>query len=132
MRTINLFEGIKFNQRNAHAESLHSNEDGRALRFAFLPEQHIKQHEAPHSPIHLIILQGRGMFASGDGVECECSEGMMVAFDAGEPHTVRALDEKLVYVAIYKENPATHQYESEHRQMVEAQPQHHGHNQETK
>lgn len=31
MRTFDLFEGIEFNERNAHAESLHSNEEGRAL-----------------------------------------------------------------------------------------------------
>lgn len=132
MRTVDLFADIKFSERKAHAESLHSNEEGRALRFAFLPEQELETHEAPHSPIHLVIIQGRGMFAGADGVERECSEGMLVAFDAGESHTVRALDEKLVYVAIYNENPATHLYESEHRQMLEAQAQHHEHSQEEK
>ena len=132
MRTFDLYEGTEFNARNAHAESLHSNEEGRALRFAFLPGQRLETHEALHSPVHLIILQGRGMFAGADGVERECSKGMMVAFDSGEPHTVRALDEKLVYVAIYKENPATHMYESEHRQMLEAQPQQHDDSKEEK
>jgi len=125
VRTFDLFEGIKFNERNAHAESLHSNEEGRALRFAFLPGQRIELYESPHSPVHLIILQGRGMFTGADGVERECSKDMMVAFDAGETHTVRALDEKLVYIAIYKEVPTS--YESEHRKMLEAQPQHHPH-----
>ena len=127
MRTIDLFEDVIFSERKAHAESLHSNEEGRALRFAFLPDQKIESHEAPHSPIHLVIIQGRGMFAGADGVERECSEGMMVIFDSGEKHTVRALDEKLVYVAIYKESPAGLKYESEHRRMLEAQPQHHDH-----
>lgn len=130
MRTVELLQGITFNQRNAHAESLHSNEEGRALRFAFLPEQEITAHEAPHSPIHLVILQGRGMFAGSDGVERECSEGMMVIFDAGEEHSVRALDEKLVYVAIYKESQPGLKYESPHRKMVESQPQHHAHGEE--
>lgn len=132
MRTFDLFESLEFTERNAHAESLHSNEEGRALRYAFLPGQRIEPHEAPHSPVHLIILQGRGMFAGAAGVERECSQGMMVAFDAGESHTVRALDEKLVYVAIYNENPVSHQYESPHRQMLEAQPQHHAHSEEEK
>lgn len=130
MKTFDLFENLEFTERNAHAESLHSNEEGRALRYAFLPEQRIEPHEAPHSPVHIIILQGRGMFAGAGGIERECSQGMMVAFDAGETHTVRALDEKLVYVAIYNENPASHQYESEHRQMLEAQPHDHSHSEE--
>lgn len=127
MRTYDLREDIQFNERNAHAQSLHSNEEARALRFAFLPGQRIDSHESPSSAVHLVVLQGRGMFAGADGVERECSEGMMVAFDAGEIHTVHALDEKLVYLAFYKENPATHEYDSEHRKMVEAQPEHHDH-----
>jgi quercetin dioxygenase-like cupin family protein len=127
MRTYDLSDGVEFNERNAHAQSLHSNEEARVLRFAFLPGQRIDSHDSPTSAVHLVILQGRGMFAGADGVERECGQGMLVAFDAGEPHTVRALDENLVYVAFYKENPATHEYESEHREMLEAQPQHHDH-----
>lgn len=127
MRTFDLHEGIEFNDRNAHAQSLHSNEEARALRFALLPGQEIADHDSPHSAVHLIILQGRGAFTGADGVERECGEGMMVVFDAGESHAVRAADEKLVYVAIYKENPASHQYDSEHRRMMESQPQHHEH-----
>lgn len=132
MRTFNLYKDIEFNERKAHAQSLHSNEEGRALRFALLPEQEIKDHEATHSPVHLVVLQGKGMFTGADGVERECEAGMMVVFDAGETHSVRALDDKLVYIAIYKENPASHLYESEHRQMLEAQSQHHAHSQEEK
>ncbi len=132
MRTFDLFAGVEFNERNAHAESLHSNEEERALRFALLSEQEIKAHEAPHSPVHLIIIQGRGMFTGVDGVERECGEGMMVVFDAGETHSVRALDEKLVFIAILKENPASHLYDSEHRRMLEAEPQHHDHSEEEK
>lgn len=127
MRTIALLQNVTFNERNAHAESLHSNEEGRALRFAFLPEQEIATHEAPSSPIHLIIFQGRGLFTGADGVERECSQGMMVVFDSGEKHSIRALDEKLVYVAIYKESASALKYQSPHREMIEARPQHHEH-----
>lgn len=132
MRTIELLEDITFSERTAHAESLHSNEEGRVLRFAFLPEQEIATHEATHSPVHLVILQGRGVFTGADGVERECSEGMMVVFDSGEKHAVRALDEKLVYVAIYKESQPGLKYESPHRQMLEAQSQQHPHSEEAK
>lgn len=127
MRTFELLEDVKFGERNPHAESLHSNEEGRALRFSFRPGQSIEAHAAPNSPVHMIVLRGRGMFTGADGVERECSQGMMAAFDAGETHAVRAGDEELVYIAIYKENPAALQYESEHRKMLEAQPQHHEH-----
>lgn len=51
----------------------------------------------------------------------------MIVFDAGEKHSVRALDEKLVYVAISKESAPTLKYQSPHREMIEARPHHHEH-----
>ncbi len=73
----------------------------------------------------MIILQGKGVFTGRDGVEQECGPGMMVVFDAGETHAVRALDEDLVYVSIYNGVPTT--YESEHRKMAEAEETIHPH-----
>ena len=125
MRTIELLTGVEFNEKRPHAQSLHSNQEARALRFAFLPGQSIRAHEAPHSPVHLIILKGQGVFAGKDGVEQECGPGMMVVCDAGEIHTVRALDEELVYISVYLGVATT--YESEHRKMVEAEEMHHAH-----
>ena len=125
MRTIELLAGVEFKEKQPHAQSLHSNKEARALRFAFLPGQRIRAHDAPSSPVHLIVLQGKGVFSGRDGVERECGPGMMVVFDAGEIHTVRALDEDLVYVAIYNGVPP--KYESEHRRMVEAEEMNHPH-----
>jgi len=125
MRTIELLKDIEFDQRNPHAQLLHGNEEGRVLRFAFLPGQTLDPHQAPSSPIHLVILKGKGAFAGGDGVERICSEGMMVAFDAGESHSVRALDEELVFISVYKEAPGPH--ESEYRKQVEAAREQHPH-----
>lgn len=48
-----------------------------------------------------------------DGVERERSQGMMIVFNAEETHIIRALDEKLVYIAIYKETPESHEGELE-------------------
>lgn len=119
MRAFNLSEGVEFNKKRPHAESLHSNEEGRALRFAFLPHQKIENFRIPSSPTHIVILHGRGVFKGADGEEKTCSTGMMVTFDAGEEHSVYAQDEKLVYVAIYDENPIAKNYHSEHREMIE-------------
>jgi quercetin dioxygenase-like cupin family protein len=100
---------------------LHSNDDARALRFAFLPGQQLEAHESPHSPVHLVVLQGTGEFTGRDGKPRRLGPGTLVVFDTGESHTVRALDEELVYLSIY--NGAAHQYESEHRKMLEANEQ---------
>ena len=125
MKTIELLTGVTFNEKRPHTQSLHSNKEARALRFAFLPGQSIKAHDAPSSPIHLIVLQGKGVFIAENGVERECGPGMMVVFDAGETHSVRALDEDLVYVSIYNGVPTS--YESEHRKMVETEETDHLH-----
>ncbi len=125
MRTIELMKGIEFNDNNPQAQLLHGNEEGRVFRFAFLPGQGLEPHRAPSSPIHMIVIQGKGAFAGEDGVERICSEGMMVSFDAGETHSVRALDEILVFISVYKEAPSSHN--SEYRKQVEAARQHHSH-----
>jgi len=126
MRTFELMRGIEFNESQPHAQSLHSNKDARSLRFAFLPGQSIRAHQSPHSPIHLVILKGQGMFAGGDGAERQCGPGMMVAIEAGEMHTIRALDEELVFISIFNGVPTP--YESEHRKMVEKETEGHPHN----
>ena len=125
MRTIELLKGVEFDERNPHAQLLHGNEEGRVFRFAFLPGQSLEPHQAPSSPIHLIIIKGKGVFTGDDGIERECSEGMMVAFDAGETHSVRALDEELILVSVFKETPGPH--ESEYRKKVEAERELHPH-----
>ncbi len=125
MKTIELLSDVEFNEKQPHVQSLHSNREARALRFAFLPEQQIKRHDAPYSPVHVIVLQGKGVFAGEDGIEQVCGTGMMLIFNIGEPHTVRALDEDLVYVAIY--NGVSTTYDSEHRKMVETEEVNHTH-----
>lgn len=80
MGTFDLHKDVKFNQKIVQAQSLHSNDEGRALRFAFLPEQLIENYGATHSPVHLVVLQGRGMFTGTDGIERECGAGTMVVF----------------------------------------------------
>ncbi len=45
MRTIELLAGVEFNEKRPQAQSLHSNQEARSLRFAFLPGQSIKTHD---------------------------------------------------------------------------------------
>ena len=69
------------------------------LRFTLKPNQHIQEHCAPHSSVHIVVLEGKGMFAGEDGHEVLLEPNALAVFDAGEMHTVRALDEELVFVA---------------------------------
>ncbi len=98
MRTTNLLEGLQFHEASAYAQPLFVDEHGRVLRFALKPGQQIREHEAEHSPFYAVVLQGRGAFAGADGIEKEVGPGALLVFDVGECHTVRALDQELVFV----------------------------------
>lgn len=98
MRTMELLEGVEFNATRAHAVPLFVDHDGRILRFTLRPGQSLKEHTAPNSPVYLVILKGRGVFAGGDGKEHELGPNSLVVLDQGEKHSVRALDQDLVFV----------------------------------
>ncbi len=107
MRTMNLLEGLEFHDRNPYAQPLFVNEGGRVLRFALRPGQSIQPHEAPDSPFYVVVLQGHGMFAGHDGREQEFGPHSLLIFDTGEKHSVRALDEELVFIGFLHGVPGT-------------------------
>lgn len=100
MKVIHLYEDWVFHEANPYAEPLHVDAEKRVLRFALQPGQEVKEHLAPHSPVHVIILQGSGIFTGEDGSENEYGQGVLLLFDSGEKHRIRALDEPLVFLAI--------------------------------
>ncbi len=100
MKTFQLLHDLQFNDKNALATPLLVSDTGRILRFTLRPGQQIKQHKAPHSPVYIVVLKGRGGFSAADGVEQEFGPQALLTFEPGEEHAVRALDEDLVFVAI--------------------------------
>lgn len=105
MKTFQLLENIEFHDKNPYAQPLQVNEEGRVLRFALKPGQVVREHSAPHSPVYLVVLKGKGFFAGADGVELEFSPNTLLTFEPGEQHTIRALDEELVFLALLHEAP---------------------------
>lgn len=105
MKTFQLLENIEFHDKNPYAQPLQVNEEGRVLRFALKPGQVVREHSAPHSPVYLVVLKGKGLFAGADGVELEFSPNTLLTFEPGEQHTIRALDEELVFLALLHEAP---------------------------
>ena len=97
MKITNLLENLTFGSKDSHAEPLHADTQGRAILFTLKPEQSIREHNAPSSPFFVVILKGQGAFTGGDGVEHACGPNTLLVFDAGEQHTIRAIDE-LVFV----------------------------------
>jgi quercetin dioxygenase-like cupin family protein len=97
MKAINLLDNLIFGSKESHAEPLHVDRDGRALLFTLKPGQSIREHNAPSSPFFAVILKGKGIFAGGDGVEHVCLPNTLLVFDAGEQHSVRAVEE-LIFI----------------------------------
>lgn len=99
MKTFNLLENLEFRDRDPHAEVVHYDVQGRAIRFMLKPGQSIREHSAPSSPFFAVVVKGKGSFAGGDGVSQAIGPNTLLVFNAGEQHTVHALDE-LVFVGI--------------------------------
>ena len=72
--------------------------NGRAILFTLRPGQTIAEHHAPSSPFYVIILSGQGVFTGGNGLEQTIGSNMLLVFDPGENHTVRALHDDLVFI----------------------------------
>lgn len=99
MKTLPLLQTLEFRDDRPLAKPLLVEKSGRVLRFTLKPNQRVHKHCAPHSPVHIVVLRGRGMFAGGDGREVLLEPDALVVFDPGEMHAVRALDEELIFVA---------------------------------
>jgi quercetin dioxygenase-like cupin family protein len=105
MKTCHLLSDLEVLHRGdkAHAQAMHADEHGRALRWTLLPGQSVQPSTSPHSPVFLVVLQGSGYFAGEDGEEQKLSANDMAVFAAKETHTARAEDEQLVFIAILHE-----------------------------
>jgi quercetin dioxygenase-like cupin family protein len=106
MITTNLLEGVQFNEKNAQGEPLYVDKVGRAVRFALKPGQTMKEHNAPNSPVYIIVLKGQGMFTGGDGKETKCNPNALLIMDPKENHSIRALDDELIFVAFLRGAPS--------------------------
>lgn len=98
MKTMQLLEGLEFTDKAPNSEPLFVDAHGRVLRFTLKPGQSIREHNAPHSPFYVVVLQGHGMFTGGDGHEQQLGPNSLLIFDPAESHVIRAVDEELVFV----------------------------------
>jgi len=105
MESFDLMKDVEFKTEHPVAESMLVDKDTRLIRFSLLPGQSIKEHSAPSSPVHIIILEGKGLFSDGhDGMK-EFGKSACIKYDQGEKHSIQAEDEKLVFVALLKGSP---------------------------
>jgi len=107
MQTFGLLTELEFFEEGdrAHAQALHADHNGRALRWTLQPGQSVQPSTSPSTPVYLVVLQGSGYFAGQDGVERKLAPNDMAVFAPNELHTARAEDENLIFIAILHEAP---------------------------
>ena len=120
MKSLALLEKPSFHDKNPFAEPLYVSDEARILRFALKPGQVVREHAAPHSPVFISVLKGQGMFAGPDEHEQQFGPTALIIFDAGENHSIRALNEDLIFLTFLREAPLakstdTHQVGAKHR-----------------
>jgi quercetin dioxygenase-like cupin family protein len=106
MKAMQLFDEIEFREKKPEAQPLYVDRHGRVLRFTLKPGQSIKEHNAPDSPLYMVVLKGKGMFAGGDEKEELFGPNSLLVFDPGENHSIRALDQELVFIGILHGAPS--------------------------
>ena len=105
MVSFDLLKDVEFKEEHPVAETILADRDTRLIRFSLLPGQGIKEHSAPSSPVYIIVLEGKGLFTDGEDNVKELGVNSCVKYEQGETHSVRAEDEKLVFVALLKGSP---------------------------
>lgn len=98
MKSKQLLEELEFHDSVPFAQPLLVDQYSRILRWMLKPGQEIKEHQVPHSPFYVIILKGHGIFTGKDQQEQTYGPNTLLIFEPDELHTVRALNEDLVFV----------------------------------
>lgn len=102
MKADNLLVDLTFRDSAPIAQPLLVDQHSRIIRWMLKAGQQIEQHKVPDSPFYVLVLKGSGLFAGEDGIEAEYGPGSLLIFEQNETHTVRALDEELVFVSFLK------------------------------
>lgn len=103
MKSLGLLDDLVFGDENPNAQPILVDANSRILRFTLKPGQKIKEHLSPNSPLYIVVIDGRGIFAGADGKGAEFGPNSLLIFDKAEPHAIEALDENLVFIAFLRE-----------------------------
>lgn len=105
MKSLSLVQNVKFHAEAPYAEPLFVSDEARILRFALRPGQVVQEHNAPHSPVIVTVLKGQGLFAGADGVWQQLGSNSLIIFGAGENHSIKAVNEDLIFMIFLREAP---------------------------
>jgi len=100
MQAMNLLDNLEYRADAPSRQAVHVSPNGRIVRFALKAGQSIPPHRAANASLCILVVKGRGLFAGEDGVKREFGPGAFLVFEPGESHSIDALDEELVFIAI--------------------------------
>lgn len=109
MKIFALAEQLRFSETRPISEAILGDSDHRILRFCLKPHQLIAEHRSPHSSVVLIGLQGTGLCRDGEGHELRLGPLDLIVLAPGEAHSLEALEEDFVFVALLHGVPGEHE-----------------------
>ena len=100
MQSFQLLDAAEFRDVGAgSAKALYADDASRTLLFALRNGQSIKEHHA-NTPLHIVVVSGRGLFTAGDGTEVRAEPHTLLLLAPGEDISATADEGELVFVAI--------------------------------
>lgn len=97
---------VRANAARPATALIHDSADARVVLFRIEPGQQVAEHKSS-STVLLIVISGAGIVSGATG-DCDVSTGDIIAYDADEPHGMRANDQPLVLTAVIAPRPAAH------------------------
>jgi quercetin dioxygenase-like cupin family protein len=105
MKPVHLLKNLEFHDQHPNAQHLSTEHNVRVTRFMLRPGQSVRQHQSVNTPVCVLVVKGKGMFAGQFSKEEEFGPNSLLMFDAGDVYSFRALDEDLVCVTFAQEVP---------------------------
>ena len=103
MDSIILKDKISFSKDGPKKEVIYDSEKAKAVLFCLEPGQGVGPH-AVSSEIALYVVEGKGIFITGDG-EKKVEKGSLVVCKENEQHGIKANRERFVVLAVISPRP---------------------------
>lgn len=100
MKIASLTQGIVYHKTRPSIKVLLENELGKEIRIAFKKNQIMKEHTAPF-PIVVEIFKGKIDFGVSGEIQ-SLKEGDLIALDAMIPHDLKAIEDSIIRLSLYK------------------------------
>src|SRR5699024_11947577 len=100
MKIASLTQGIVYHETRPSIKVLLENELGKEIRIAFKKNQIMKEHTAPF-PIVVEIFKGKIDFGVSGEIQ-SLKEGDLIALDAMIPHDLKAIEDSIIRLSLYK------------------------------